>query len=125
MTGIALLAEIQGASVSTTAPTGLTWTNIFGFGAGQTNICTVAGLTGAISISLAITGGATLFVVHNGVQKAYTGAFKVLNGDTLGFVVQNPNVTGGGAMSGAITVTNATASTTIQTINYIAKAGGT
>ncbi len=122
MSGIALLAAIQGASISTTDPTGLVWTNIFGYGNGQSNTCTVASLTGAISISLANSGSGTLFYVLNGVQIAYTGPFKVVNTNTLAFVIQNPNATGGATKTGNVTVTNATTSATIQVIAYIVKA---
>jgi hypothetical protein len=123
MSGAALMrAFVEGAgSISSTSPTN-TWSNIYGVGSGQSAVQTIAGLTGGhVAITLAISGSGNLFYVKNGVQTPYTGAFNVSNGDTLGFGVSNP--TTGTNESGTVTVTDATHSATLATLNYVVKHG--
>lgn len=118
MTGAlaALMAKPPETSGGTTAPTGTDWRNVFGQSLASTQILTMAGFTATITITAAITGGAGLAYVKNGVARAYTGAFTVVAGDTLGWQVSNYGMT---QQSGTVTVTNATVSTTMDTFNYV------
>jgi hypothetical protein len=92
----------------------LHWTNITGSFAGATNTQTISGITNPVSLSVVITGGATLRYDLNGTYANYTGAFNVVATDTLSWLV----VSVGSAHAGTITVTNATTSTVVATISY-------
>lgn len=119
MTGAlaALMGKPPGASSGgTTAPTGTNWRDVFGLSLASTQILTLGGFTATITITAAITGGAGLRYVKNGVSAAYAGAFTAVAGDTLGWQVSNYGMT---QQSGTVTVTNATASATMDTFSYV------
>jgi hypothetical protein len=96
------------------------WTNIYGVDAGYTNNQTLTGFTGTLSISAANSGSGVLVYVLNGASTSYTGAFTAHPGDVLAWGV----VVGLTTMSGTITVTNATTSTTLQAITYTVTSSG-
>ena len=118
MPGVVLLREIGGAAPpSSGGPSGAAWSDIYGVNYGQGNIVTMAGLTGPLTLSLSHTGMGIINFVLNGAVYAYGhfGPFTVNNGDTVGFGVAAPVV----AASGTLTITDATHSVVLQTINYV------
>ncbi len=83
----------------------------------------MAGYTGSISVSGALSGGGQLEYVLNGSAFAYSGPITVPVGATLGWgVVLESRLT----KSGTLTVTDNTHSTTLAAIPYtvIASTGG-
>ena len=98
------------------------WVAIYDTDTGSTNTPAILGITTAISISLAKSGGGTLFYNLNGGFNLYTGAFTVHAGDTLGFIIDNSM---SGTKTGTITVTNVSnGSVTVATFAYTVFSSG-
>jgi hypothetical protein len=112
------LAAAGAALGSGGTPTTPEWTGIFGVDAAYTNNVTMAGYTGSILVSASRTGSGLLYYVLNGVTSAYSAPLTVPVGATLGWGI---NVPGLSSVSGAVTVTDDTNSTTLATIAYTVK----
>ena len=115
MTGV--LAALVGAgsgSAGGAVPHAMAWNNIFAGTQGSTQILTVAGIGGGVApITASLSGSGTLFYTLNGAAVAYTGAFNVSDGDTLGWSILN---VGTSTYSGTATIKSG--STTISTFTY-------
>jgi hypothetical protein len=116
MTGAVMALAAGGASGAgggaVPSPTPV-WTTITGTFIGSSNTQTISGISGPISLTASVTGGAPLYYVQNGGGPvAYTGAFPVNPGDTLAWMIMAPG-------SGTVTVTNVSDSdATLATIPY-------
>lgn len=101
---MALAAGGQGGAggVVTVSPAPA-WTALYGRDTVSTNTLTLAGITAPVSIGAALSGGGLLYANRNAAFAAYAGAFSCSPGDTLGWTIIN---TGGGRVSGNLTVTN-------------------
>jgi hypothetical protein len=128
MSGVDLLliAAAKQVAVGNSSPsTGAAWSNIIGARQGQTNIVTMAGLSGPISLSMTLNGLGIPYYQKNGVDylsRAF-GPFMVVNGDKVGFGVLNESPPGYPTLSGTITIANATTGAAIQTISYVVSPG--
>ena len=120
MTG-AVLAGLAGGMApggGTITPTPTpNWTNIYDTDVGSTNAQTLTGFTAPISITASRTGNGKIYYSLNGGYALYTGAFTVNAGDVLVWTMTTLGINTGN-VSGVLTVTNATASATLQAINY-------
>ena len=116
MTGaVAALAGCNvAASGSSGSPGAVNWLPMYGVDTVASNTQALSGFTGAISVSAALSGGGTLYYTLNGVLQAYAGAFAVHPADALSWTIAVGKFT----RTGTLTVTNVTASTTIQAIPY-------
>lgn len=116
MTGAhAALANAGGATASTFSNTPTptpVWADIYVHTFGSDAPVTIAGITVPISISMSRTGSGTIYYGLNGSFTNYSAPFTVNAGDLLQWGAK------GSGTSGAITVTNATTSTVLDTINY-------
>ncbi len=72
-----------GGSGGVTTPATLAWSDIYGEDSGSTQTLAVTGITTAIQLSAAKTGGGLLSYILNGAYSAYTGPFNVRPNDTL------------------------------------------
>jgi hypothetical protein len=108
---MAVMAAEGGANYSGTPGT-ISWANINAVSGGSTNLVTLSGITGAMSVSAGITGGSALYYTLNGVNQLYSGAFSWPEGESLLWYVI-------GAGSGTVTVTNASAGATLSTFTYV------
>jgi hypothetical protein len=112
------LAALTGASIagagSSGSPGTVSWGPMYGTDTVASNTQALTGFTGVISISAALSGGGTLYVTQNGALSPYTGAFPVRPNDAISWTI----AVGKFSRTGTLTVTNATASTTLQTIAY-------
>ena len=128
MSGVDLLliAAAKQIAVGNSNPsTGAAWSNITGVRQGQTNLVTMAGLSGPISLSMTLNGLGIPYYQKNGVDylaRAF-GPFMVQNGDTVAFGVLNESPPGYPTLSGTITIANATLGQVIQTISYVVSPG--
>jgi hypothetical protein len=116
----AVLAGLAGGVApggGTITPAAVSWTNIYDTDIGSTNVQTLSGFTAPISVTATRTGMGKIYYSLNGGYALYTGAFTVNHGDTLAWTMTTLGV-GTGNVSGVLTVTNATASTTLQAISY-------
>jgi hypothetical protein len=112
MTGAVMAAA---ASLAVTGysgtPGAIGWGDINAVSGGSTNTVTLSGVTGSMSVSATMTGGATLYYTLNGVNAPYAGPFAWPEGQSLIWYVI-------GAGAGTITVTNASAGTTLSSFTY-------
>ena len=120
MTG-ALIAIVSNGGASgaghagVVAPSTLNWNDIYGEDSGSTQTLAVSGITAPIQIAATRTGSGNLSYVLNGAFINYSGAFTVRPGDSLAWAI---SLTGPVDRSGVVTVTNMTASTTLDSFNY-------
>jgi hypothetical protein len=121
MTGvIAALAASGGAGGGYTGTPGtVSWAHIFGLDSGANAPQTMSGITGAMKITASLTGAGILGYDLNGVSAYYAGAFLWPEGQTLSWSIDNGGST---TVSGTVTVTNATAGTTLATFTYTVRA---
>ncbi|HWE98691.1 MAG TPA: hypothetical protein VG248_02740 [Caulobacteraceae bacterium] len=120
MTGsLAALVGSKGSGAGYTgSPGAVTWANISGFNSGSNGVQTMSGITGSMSVTITNSGLGTVYYTLAGVTKPYAGAFAWANGQTLSWTIVNG---GTSTEAGTITVTNATASTTLATFTYSVK----
>jgi len=114
MTGAVLMLAGAGAGAvgGITTPAAVSWYDIYATIVGVTNVQTITAITVPISITASRTGTGLFSYVKNGTVYPYTGAFGVSPGDALAWQMS------GSSVSGVVTVTNATTSTTLATFNY-------
>jgi hypothetical protein len=119
MTGaIAALVGAGGAGGGGGTVGALSWGSISGSQAGSNAALTITGISSAHSFEAGpSSGGVSLGYTLNGTYVAYTGAFNVHNGDTLGWtVVNNTKPT----KSGTVTVTDLTdGGAVVDTFSYV------
>ena len=92
MSGAVLCLAGAGAAAGggSGTPGAVLWSNIYAASGGSTNLETLSGITGSLSITATNSGGSTLYYTLNGVNKAYAGAFAWPNGQALGWYVIGP-----------------------------------
>jgi hypothetical protein len=90
-------------------PGAISWSNVTSLAGGATNSQTLSGITGALTISAAITGDSTLGYTLNGASQNYSGAFAWPNGQALNWYLIGP---------GAGTVTVSDASGELASFSY-------
>jgi len=101
-------------------PGALSWSNIYGRVAGDTNLQTISGITVPISIGAGHTGAGGLGYIKNGVASAYAGPFTVSAGDTLAWSILGD---GDDTVSGTVTVkNNSDGSATLASFTYLVSA---
>ena len=93
----------------------LAWNDIYGEDSGATQTLAVTGISHPIQVAATSTGSGLLSYLLNGVFAPYAGAFTVAPNDMLAWAI---SITGSADRSGIVTVTNASASTTISSFNY-------
>jgi hypothetical protein len=81
------------------APGSISWGNINAVSGGSTNLVTLSGVTGALTVSAQNSGPGTLYYTLNSVNAPYAGAFQWPEGQQLGWYVI-------GSGAGTITVTS-------------------
>ena len=96
---------------------GLTWADINGNVFAFNTQLTISGITSAHSLTASVTGTGILSYTSGLFITAYTGAFNVANGQSLGWGIQN-NVPGT-TKSGTVTVRDASnGNALVATFNY-------
>ena len=93
------------------------WTNIYDTDIGSTNLQTISGIGGSISISVTKTGTGKLTYTFGSGDFPYTGPFSVGLGQALGFTVSA--TIGAGTVAGTLTIRNASnGGATLDSITY-------
>ena len=108
MTGVAMTLAAAGGSGGGSggvAPSpSPAWSAIYDTDVGSTNLQTISGIGGSISLSVTQTGAGRLYYTLGSGLTLYTGAFTAHLGDSVGFTVFA--VIGGGTVTGTLTVRN-------------------
>ena len=93
------------------------WSAIYDTDIGSTNLQTISGIGGPISVSVTPSGGGLPYYTLGSGLTPCTGAFTVRPGDALGLTVFA--VLGGGTVTGTLTVRNLSdGGTTLAVIAY-------
>lgn len=94
------------------------WSSIYDTDVGSTNVQTISGIGGSISISVVQSGGGALWYTLGSGLTPYGGPFPVSVGSDLGFTVFNH--VGGGTITGTLTVKNQSdGGATLGVISYL------
>jgi hypothetical protein len=103
------------------SPGAISWSNLTGIGGSSTNSVTLSGVTGAMSVTASQTGlGYLYYTVGSGALTRYAGAFLWPEGETLTWTM----TAAGGSVSGTVSVTDATTSTSLGSFTYVLTSPG-
>lgn len=107
MTGISLILTAAAAAPAWGGrPNALNWSAISGVDFASTNVQTISGLNGPISVAASHTGAGLLFYALNGLFNVYSGPFTVRNGDVLAWTVETSDSR---RVAGTVTVSDVSA----------------
>ena len=84
---VAATAGLGAVGSGSGTPGDIVWSDIFAQSGGSTNLETLSGITGALSVSATNTGRSQLGYTLNGASFTYAGPFAWPNGQTLGWYV--------------------------------------
>jgi hypothetical protein len=111
MTGALMAVAAAGGPTGYTGSAGtIAWGNVNAVSGGSTNLVTLSGITGALTIAASNSGGSQLYYTLNDVNQLYSGPFAWPEGQALGWYLI-------GSGAGTITVTSDGA--TIDSFTYL------